>query len=79
MKPTIGRIVHYYPSEYDNPEQWNRGEVGQPIAAVIVRVWSDECVNLRLLTDCDYTPWKTSVVFNEECKEASWSWPPRVG
>lgn len=40
MKPTVGRIVHYWaPGPKDS----------QPQAAIIVRVWSDTCVNLAIL------------------------------
>lgn len=73
MKPSIGRIVHYYPHDGDR-----FGETGEPIAAVVVRVWTDECVNLRLLTDTTDTPWITSVRYDESHAECSWSWPPRA-
>ncbi len=41
MKPTVGRIVHYYPT---NPT----GEALAPLAAIVVAVWSDSCVNLAI-------------------------------
>ena len=66
MKPTIGRIVHFY------------GDEDEPIAAVVVRVWDEECVNLRLLEDGPDTPWMTSVPYHEDKREFSWSWPPLV-
>ena len=72
MNPTVGRIVHYYPTDSDR-----FGETGKPIAAVIVRVWSDECVNLRLFPDSDDSPWVSSVPYDLEAGEYSWSWPPR--
>lgn len=73
MKPTVGRIVHYYPTTNDR-----FGEMGKPIAAVIVAVHSDECVNLRLIPDSDDSPWVSSVVYDEGHGEYSWSWPQRA-
>lgn len=78
MTPSIGRIVHYYPTASDNPEDFRNNKLGKPIAAVIVKVHSDECVNLRLITDSESLPWKTSVCFDEALSEMSWSWLPRV-
>lgn len=41
--PSIGRVVHYIlPS---GPKK------GEHRAAMVVRVWSDECVNLRVFLD----------------------------
>ncbi len=72
-KPTIGRIVHYYPQPMD---RW--GTQGEPTAAVICRVFSDDCVNLRVFADSDDLPLITSVVFDEDHSSFSWSWPPRA-
>jgi hypothetical protein len=74
MKPSIGRIVHYYPTHGDSAA----AKIGTPIAAVIVNVWSDECVNLRLITDGDDMPFITSVCLDEDHTEMSWDWPPRT-
>lgn len=38
IKPTIGRVVHYYPMHHD--------EVAQPFAALITYVHNDRLVNL---------------------------------
>lgn len=43
QKPSLGRIVHYVYDDGRHP--------GQHCAAVITAVWSDTCVNLRLLAD----------------------------
>jgi hypothetical protein len=41
MKPTVGRIVHFVmPGN------------SQHRPAIIVRVWSEQCVNLQVFTDC---------------------------
>lgn len=47
--PSVGRIVHYYPGTTD------RFSSAGPLAAVIVRVWGDECVNLTVF-DGDGAP-----------------------
>ena len=78
MKPTIGRIVHYYPTASDHPQDFLNQKLGEPIAAVIVKVWTEECVNLRLISDSDSTAWITSICYDEAHSEMSWSWPPRV-
>lgn len=71
MKPTIGRIVHY----------WVVDSYGNivPRAAIITHVWADTCVNLHVFADGsfggeDYKP--TSVC--EGNIPLSWSWPERV-
>jgi hypothetical protein len=53
-KPAVGRIVHVLmrPSE-------NNGSDTAP--AIITRVWSDTCVNVRVLADSDAVAWHTSV------------------
>ena len=66
MKPTIGRIVHV-PVD----PRVNNGADTAP--AVITRVWSDTCVNLRIFHDGPSVPpegshrqdWVTSWVLHE--------------
>ncbi|MFJ8153979.1 hypothetical protein [Streptomyces sp. NPDC094468] len=53
-KPTIGRIVQFAM----DPAQNNGADVAP---AIITRVWSDTCVNLRVLADSHAVDWKTSV------------------
>ena len=40
IKPTVGRVVWFYPDRYN--------QQAQPLAAVIAHVWSDTCVNLAI-------------------------------
>lgn len=40
IKPTVGRVVWFYPSGTRPPNQ--------PFAALIAHVWSDTCVNLAI-------------------------------
>lgn len=77
QKPTIGRIVIFHPGVNDK-EASSNGATEVP--AVIVRVWNDTCVNLKVLTDGPTDLWRTSVttgptVPNQE--DSYWSWPAR--
>lgn len=43
IKPTVGRMVHYYPSPCDDRLAiWGTG----PLAAMITHVWTERMVNL---------------------------------
>lgn len=72
MKPTLGRTVHYM-----LPDGRSKGQL-RP--AVIVRCWSDTCVNLRVLLDGDNDDgaqeWATSRI--EGTDPGTWRWPERV-
>ena len=71
QKPSVGRVVHYVPRDADPPH--NNAEV---LPAIITRVWSDTCVNLRVLNDEIYDFWVTSATQGAGPRE--WTWPPRV-
>lgn len=43
IKPTVGRVVWYYPP--------GRSASEQPQAAIVAHVWSDTCVNLAIFGD----------------------------
>jgi len=63
IKPTVGRVVHYYPAADDlgaKPAQ------GQPLAALIARVWSDACVNLAYMDANGVSYNKTSVLLVQD-------------
>ena len=65
--PSIGRVVHYV--VHEGPH------AGEHRPALIVRVWSDTCVNLVVMMDGDndqaggitngapLTVWRTSIVY----------------
>lgn len=81
--PTVGRIVHYFPGPHDAPACVNGNGADDPVAAVVVRAWGDDCVNLRLLLDFtsnDGCPIRTSVQRRGAAPEGtfSWDWPERV-
>ncbi len=80
QKPAIGRIVHYSPTLSDEKRMeaaqlLNKGCNGNKskLPAIIVAVWSDTCVNLRVLCDGDLTLWNTSV--NKGDDTGQWNWP----
>jgi hypothetical protein len=69
FKPTVGRIVHYF--EFAGAD---------PLPAIVVRVWGDDCINLRVFTDNDASPLHmTSVTRRNETDPGwGWDWPLRV-
>lgn len=77
--PSVGRIVHYV-----LPDGRSKGEV-RP--AIIIRVWSQTCVNLQVFIDHtnDYPIpqvedlWRTSVMEGDKDQLGTWFWPPFVG
>lgn len=73
MKPAIGNIVHFRVGE-TAPQGLRTNDVHP---AIIVRVWSDTCVNLVLFTDVGPFPSRllTSVALHETAGH-SWFWPP---
>ena len=79
MEASIGRIVHYKPTAEERTE-W--GELGNPIGedewlpAIVVAVWPEGKVNLRVFIDGDGLPWLTTISSGEG--EANWRWPPRA-
>lgn len=80
QKPTLGRIVH---AVFDHGDS-HRGQVTRP--AIIVRVWSDEMVNVQAFTDGGYGQstndnrppvlWLTSLHYDSAGdKVGTWHWP----
>ena len=76
-KPTVGRIVHYYPKGVSEVDK-------RPLAAMIVCVWSDTCVNLAIF-DRNGEPLQkppTSILLIQEGNPVPTGggyceWPPR--
>lgn len=72
-KPSVGRIVHYHFP--DNAQ--SAANNGQAIApAIITAVWSDSCVNLKVLHDEQFNTWKTAVM--KGTGPHNWNWPQKV-
>lgn len=81
MKPTIGRIV-IYNTTYGEREAMQEASrltsgcnVQNKLPAIIVAVWSDTCVNLKVISDghsrSDF--WKTSASQGDQ--DGQWNWP----
>lgn len=68
-KPTVGRIVHF----------WQFAPDAEPMPAIIVHVWSDDCVNLRIFRDSPPADdeYVTSVVRCKQGDKWGWDWPAR--
>ena len=80
MKPTIGRIVIYNTTENEREamrlENTSGGcNVQNKLPAIIVAVWNDTCVNLKVIADgqslSDF--WKTSATQGDQ--DGQWNWP----
>lgn len=86
MKPTIGRIVIYRLDALDKAKlkelgQDNPNNGADEAPAIVVRVWSDTCVNLKVCIDGPTDLWITSAAIEsstDSVKERRWLWPPRV-
>lgn len=48
MKPTVGRVVLFYPSAQQREHGWNMPQKGDPLAATIAGVVTDEIVHLSV-------------------------------
>ena len=75
MEPTVGRIVHYYTSM---GSQWSNGVGNGPYPAVVTRVWTPTCINLKVLPDCNEPFDATSIGLKNDSLTTYWEWPPRV-
>jgi hypothetical protein len=78
MTPTIGRIVHLFPGIHATHLHTNGNGPNDPIAAVIVRVWNDDLVNLMALVDGPAPIWVTSVNRHAPDNMMRWDWPQIV-
>lgn len=58
IKPTVGRVLWYYPRDDDSGA---KPSPGQPLAAVIAAVWTDTCVNIAYF-DANGVQWSKQSV-----------------
>jgi hypothetical protein len=58
IKPTVGRVVWFFPYVGDTFARNGR----QPLAAMVTAVWSDTCVNLAVFDANGVAHGKTSVL-----------------
>lgn len=79
MKPTIGRIVVYNTTEEQRKVMAENNRQGvanvqSQLPAIIVAVWSDTCVNLKVIQDgYQLDNWIKSA--NQGDNEGNWDWP----
>lgn len=57
--PRLGETVLFYPKPDDSVAKSNHND--DPIPAIITRVWSAICVNLKIFPDCGAVQDRTSV------------------
>lgn len=76
---TIGRIVHYRLHDGEHKQAGGNARPGMTCPAMIVRAWSDECANLRVICDGPNDLWVTSRMIDEseEAPNGTWFWPKR--
>lgn len=87
QKPTPGRIVQYILSQHDvdqihlthgnPPRGMNAPKVGDVAPAMVVRVWSEELVNLQVFLDGAAAHWATSRALDPDEGMGTWHWPAR--
>lgn len=83
MKPSIGRIVHIV-----NPWTLPLASPTEPnhIAAMVTRVWSDTCINVRVFYDGPEDAPEgaderlTSICYDDQAEpdRGTWHWPEKV-
>lgn len=67
IKPTVGRVVWYRPSEEDLVSMTTFHDVpAQPLAAIVAYVWNDRLVNLTVSDHNGATQQRTSVPLVQE-------------
>jgi len=71
MKPTIGRIVIFNMPDYLKNSVY--GNKSDKLPAIIVAVWSETTVNLKVITDGQNDLWITSVSIGDDPNQ--WNWP----
>lgn len=79
MKPTIGRIVIYNTTDADKAKMTAASlisggcNVQDQLPAIIVAVWGENCVNLKVITDGNLDLWVTSAIQGDQ--PMNWNWP----
>lgn len=73
QRPSLGRVVIVKLSESQLAQIPNRNSGATECPAIIVRVWSDTCVNLQCLLNGPHQLWITSVVLGDG--DGQWHWP----
>lgn len=66
IRPTVGRIVHYYSTSTD---EWINRIGSEPLAAIITAVHSDTCVNLTVFASYGDPASRRDVLLVQPCTE----------
>ena len=72
MEPTIGRIVIFNVPEDMKPKV----NFAEKLPAIVVRVWSNGILNLKVFGDSPDVIWVTSVSQGDGPNQ--WNWPEKV-
>lgn len=71
MKPTIGRIVHYYPLDHQDGQE--------PFAAIITRLTGSEGIVFLYVMPPTSEPFTAiGSARSDDPTPGCWTWPPRV-
>jgi len=79
MKPTIGRVVIYNTTDADKAKMEAASKINggcnkqDKLPAIIVAVWGETCVNLKVITDGNLELWVTSALQGDA--PMNWNWP----
>lgn len=75
MKPTVGRIVHFYRAMLGAAD----GVFEGPWPAIVVQVHGEHCVSLHAWKRDNIQEFASSVMHKDLVGDAStyWEWPPR--
>jgi hypothetical protein len=66
INPTVGRVVWFHPPTNAAEGGFAAPDAGQPLAAIIARVWSERMVNLTVFDANGVPHSRTSVVLVQE-------------
>lgn len=72
QKPSVGRIVHYFPVTEDKVIEGQ-----EPLAAIMTIIHPNSVVGLVIFNPSGHT-FNQSIPYSEEPKQGSWSWPKLV-
>ena len=66
ISPTVGRVVLFYPAGNAADYGFAPPSHGEPCAAIVAKVWSDNCVNLAVFDANGVAHSRTSVPLIQE-------------